>query len=321
MIDEAVLERLLRDEAETYDVPEGGEAGVLADAAEYEGRRGPRWVGWVAAAAAVVAVAVGVPLTAGDDGGSPSAGRGGVFLANDDAGKTVGGGSEYGGGTVAPEDPAVVRTGEIGLEVPRSRVADTLLRARRVAAARGGFVAESDSTTDGDHPVGAVTIRVPVKEFDTAVEELSRLGDVRYSGTRGEDVTAEVTDVAARLESLVATRAQLRTLLARATDVADVLAVQQRLTETQTQIEQLQAKQESLAERTTYGTVHVTVSPPGGTDPEGFAGAWEDARDGFTGGFRGLLAASGTIAFALVVGLVLLLAGRAAYRYWLRGTV
>jgi hypothetical protein len=216
-----------------------------------------------------------------------------------------------------------VRTGEVSVEVPRDKVAAALRDLVRLAAAHRGFVAASSSSTDGDSPTGNVTLRVPVADFDAVVDEVGRYGRVLGSTSTGEDVGDEVADVAARLKTLVATRAQLQALLARAKDVGEVLAVQTRVTEVQTQIEQLQAKQASLADRTTYGTLRVDVLSPGArqAEPSGFRRAWRNAVDGFVGGFEALVAASGTLAFLLLVGGVLLLLARLAYRAFVRRMV
>lgn len=325
MIDEAVLERLLRDEAETYSPPAGGPARIQAAAAQQGGGvHRPRrpWL-TVAAAAAMLVVGVGV---AGRGGGlgmpaslSGSSAERGTNTAYDGAGGAVGGKNAA---PDQPADPAIVRTGEIGVAVPKGKVAETLRAATRVAAAHGGFVAESSSATAGEHPYGTVTIRVPVAAYDQAVEDVGRLGEVRHSDTRTEDVSEQVTDTAARLRSLTATRDQLRTLLGRAKDVGEVLAVQQRLTEVQTDIERLQAERDALRDKTTYGTLLVSVGPPeSAAERGGFSEAWHDAVDGFVGGFEALVAASGVLAFLLLVGGVLLVAGRRAYRYWVRGVV
>lgn len=337
MIDETVLERLLRDEAATYDVPEGGPAAVLGAAAVDEERR-PRRTWLLAGAAAVALVASGLlvadalrlpirmPTALQEDSGT--AGGGNTYAPG--AGDKQGAPNETRGVLTDGDavDPGaagahVVRTGELWLEVPKGRVRDALRDVARIAGTHGGYVAESKAEMSADAPSGYVTIRVPVAAFDKAVEDLGRLGDVRHSGTGGEDVTAQVTDTAARLRSAVATRAQLRTLLTRATDIGDVLAVQGRIDEVQTEIERLQAAQDSLKDRTSFGTLRVEVSPPGTIDPdrEGFGGAWDKAVDGFVGGFEALLAASGTIAFLLLVGVTLFFLARRAYRFWMRGVV
>jgi len=302
MIDEAVLERLLRDEAETYDPPAGGPARIVSAAAAQGGAvRAPRRP-WLAVAAAAVMLVVGVGV-AGRGGVVTSTSVGGADTSYDEAGGAAGGKNAA---PDQPAGPAVVRTGEVAVAVPKAKVAETLRAAARVATTHGGFVSESSTATAGEHPYGTVTIRVPVAAYDQAVE----------------DVTEQVADTAARLRSLTATREQLRTLLSRAKDVGEVLAVQQRLTEVQTDIERLQAERDALRDKTTYGTVLVSVGPPdSAAERGGFSKAWHDAVDGFVGGFESLVAASGVIAFLLVVGGVLLVAGRRAYRYWVRGVV
>ena len=318
MIDEAVLERLLRDEAETYDPPAGGPARIVSAAAAQGGAvRAPRRP-WLAVAAAAVMLVVGVGV-AGRGGVVTSTSVGGADTSYDEAGGAAGGKNAA---PDQPAGPAVVRTGEVAVAVPKAKVAETLRAAARVATTHGGFVSESSTATAGEHPYGTVTIRVPVAAYDQAVEDVSRLGEVRHADTRTEDVTEQVADTAARLRSLTATREQLRTLLSRAKDVGEVLAVQQRLTEVQTDIERLQAERDALRDKTTYGTVLVSVGPPdSAAERGGFSKAWHDAVDGFVGGFESLVAASGVIAFLLVVGGVLLVAGRRAYRYWVRGVV
>lgn len=325
MIDEAVLERLLRDEAETYEPPADGPARIQSAAARQGGAvRAPRrpWLA-VAAAAAVLVVGVGV---AGRGGGiGMPASMPGPVTDRGTGSSYDGAGGAVGGKNAAPDQPtgpAIVRTGEVAVAVPKGKVAETLRAAARLAAAHGGFVEASSSATAGDSPYGTVTIRVPVAAYDQVVEDASRLGEVRHSDTRTEDVTEQVADTAARLRSLTATREQLRTLLRRAKDVGEVLAVQQRLTEVQTDIERLQAERDALRDKTTYGTLLVSVGPPESAEERGgFSKAWHDAVDGFVGGFETLVAASGVIAFLLLVGGVLLVAGRRAYRYWVRGVV
>lgn len=325
MIDETVLERLLHGEAETYDVPPHGPADVLAAATEDEQRRPERlkWAGFVAAAASVVVAAalVGPRLTTSrmESGGGGQVG-GGVTTVADNANKQLAEEDRQAPGST--DGAYVVRTGDTWLEVPKGRVRDVLRDVARVAGTHGGYVSESDAGLSGERPSGSVTIRVPVAAFDRAVEEVGRLGDVREQSVRGEDVSERVTDTAARLRSATATRAQLRALLAKATTVTDVLAVQERLAQVQTEIEKLTATRDSLRDRTSYGTLRVHVSPPGSPDERGgFANAWDDAVDGFVGGFQGLVAVSGTLAFALVVGLAGFFLARRAYRLWVRGVV
>lgn len=346
MIDEAVLERALRDEAATYDPPPGGPDRILN---AYASSGGPRpgvpvrrvKKGWLVAAAGVAFVlalpSLGRLAPSGPAASRSSTSNGPGLVSNgtqrgslDSQYDDATGGSGDGGTPDTPKAPGadsakVIRTGTIAIEVPRDRVATVLRDLPGVAAAHRGYVAESSSRSSGDDAGGYVTLRVPVADFDRVAAEVSRLGTVRTSTANGEDVTDQVTDVAARLKSLTATRAQLQTLMAKAKDVGEILAVQSRITDVQTQIEQLQAKQASLADKTSYGTLRVEVAVSGTLkephQPSGFGKAWRTARDAFVGGFEGLVAASGTIAFLLLLGAALVFLGRLAYRVFVRRMV
>jgi hypothetical protein len=353
VIDEALLERALRDEAGTYEPPPGGPDRIL-DA--YAASGGPRpgvpvrrvKKGWLVAAAGVAAVLALPSLgrlaptgsSSSTTSGSPATfqdksatGQRNSLDSEQPTGGTTTGSAGSGGGS-APDTPKapgadsakVIRTGTVAIEVPRDRVAGVLRDLPGIAVAHRGYVAESSSRSAGDDAGGYVTLRVPVADFERVAAEVGRLGKVRTTTANGEDVTDQVTDTAARLKSLTATRAQLQTLMARAKDVGEVLAVQTRITEVQTQIEQLEAKQASLADKTSYGTLRVEVAVSGALaeaphEATGFGKAWRTARDAFVGGFEGLVAASGTIAFLLLLGAALVLLGRLAYRAFVRRIV
>ncbi|HEX8003349.1 MAG TPA: DUF4349 domain-containing protein [Mycobacteriales bacterium] len=334
MIDELVLERALRAEAETYAVPEDGPAAVRAAASGRATRRRAtggrgRWL--LAGAAAAAAAVVGLAST-GSLAPAASRLRSGYATSADgyagggkdallDSDSASGGVNEQAGAPVAPA-ARVQRTGDVTVEV--RDVPGTLDALARVANGRGGFVAASTSGGDPESPTGSVTLRVPAAAFDATVADVRRLGDVVALATTGTDVTAQVEDVAARLRSLTAARAQLQQLLSRANTVGEVLSVQERLTTVQTEIEQYQARQKSLEDSTTYGTLRVAVQEPGTSpdrEPTGFAKAWHDAVDGFVSAAQRVVAASGTIAFVLLAGLALALLLRPLYRAWVRRIV
>jgi hypothetical protein len=206
----------------------------------------------------------------------------------------------------------------VEIELRRGGFADALARLAALATGSGGFVAETRTSEAGRAPRGSVTIRIPASAFDGVVAEVRALGTVRSLTTQAVDVTGQFVDLEARIRTLDATRAQYLTLLTRARAIGDILAVQERLTDVQSQIEQLQGQRDALADRAALATLTVSVAEPGaGQPPEraGFAKAWDDAVDGFTGALAAILAASGT---ATVVLGVLALVAAAGRLLWLR---
>lgn len=184
----------------------------------------------------------------------------------------------------------------------------------------GGYVAES--TESGEVPRGTVTVRVPAGSFDQLLVDLRGLGEVNAVTSKGTDVTAQFIDLAARLSALSATRDRFLEVLGEARNVGDIIAVQDRITGVQTEIELLQGQQRLLEDQAGFGTLAITLGEPGAErvvvadEPErGLAQAWGDARRRFGDGVEGIVAWSGSAAVVLIAGLVLLGAGRVA---WLR---
>ena len=111
-----------------------------------------------------------------------------------------------------------------------------------------------------------MTLQVPVDSFaDGAASRPRRSARPSDLTTKATDVTGQYVDLQSRITALQASRQQYLTILAKATTVGDVLAVQEQLDTIQSQIEQLQGQLQLLTSQTSYSTLTVTVSE--GTPP------------------------------------------------------
>lgn len=226
--------------------------------------------------------------------------------------------------SVAPaaEKAKVVKTGSIDLEIRKGAFEATIERITSLAIGMGGYIAESTTTESDTVPRGGVTVRVPAASFDQLLTELRRLGDVNAVTSKGTDVTAQFTDLDARHAALSATRDRLYEVLRGAGNVGDIIAVQDRITAVQTEIEQIKGQQRLLTDQTSFGTLAVTLAEPGarevraGEPGDGLGAAWREARRRFGNAIEGLIEWSGT---ASVVALVTLLVGALAWLTWTRG--
>ena len=104
-----------------------------------------------------------------------------------------------------------------------------------------------------------MTLQVPVASFAGVVRRAEALGRVSDLSTKATDVTGQYVDLQSRITALQASRQQYLTIMTKATTVGDVLAVQEQIDYTQSQIEQLQGQLQLLASQTSYSTVTVTV--------------------------------------------------------------
>lgn len=316
MITDEALTSWLHDAADDVPLPDGGLAAAMAPLTTTPAIRSRRWRVHrpaLAGAAAVVAVLVllGVtvarhngssgPKTSSASNASAGAPRAGV------AAGPAAGGAKAPAAAVPVAGPRVVRTATVTLAVPAADVAGTLTRLRGLVGG-GGYVQDSTTSLAGTDPTGTVTLRVPSADYARVRDALAAgtYGKVTAFDERGQDVTAQYTDLGARIDALSQTRASYLTLLSRAKSIGDVLAVQAQLTAVQQQIESLQGQQKVLADDSDDATFTVTVGEPGHTTPtaasrSGWSQAFHDAGHGLAGGLQALVSASGVTLVVLLV--------------------
>ena len=216
----------------------------------------------------------------------------------------------------APVDSAkVVKNGSVELGVEKGAVPEAITRITGMATGLGGYVADTRTNggSDGVQASGTVTVRVPAATFEQLLGDVGRLGDVRATTSSGVDVTAQYTDLDAKIGALQATHDQLLTILTQAESIPDILAVQDRLNQVQGEMDSLKGQRQLLADQTAYGTLAVTVLEPGATaaplsseHDEGIGDAWDDAKGRFGDAIEWLVRISGTLVVLVGLGLVAL---------------
>ena len=152
----------------------------------------------------------------------------------------------------------MIRTGSMDLVV--KSVPDAVQSVRDTTSALGGFVSDSSLNGSGDQQTAQVTLRVPSNKLDDAIPRLKSLAvEVRTVSTSSRDVTEEVTDIEASLRNLRSVEVQYTQLLGRATNVNEVLQVQQRLDQTRLQIDRTEARRKVLASQADLSTLSVSM--------------------------------------------------------------
>jgi Domain of unknown function (DUF4349) len=222
----------------------------------------------------------------------------------------------------------IEQTGTVGLRVPHGELRHAMAQLSGLAVASGGFVASSQTQSGGSAdsgPTGAMTLQVPVGDFDTVLAAAQRIGTTTSLSTKATDVTGQDVDLQSRLVALQASRQQYLTIMGKATTIGDVLAVQTQLDTIQGQIEQIQGQLSVLGGETTYSSVTVDLSeavaapaPPSPVPGSGIVGAWHDSVSGFLAGVDGMVRVGGPLLFALVCLAGALVAGRTLWRRYQR---
>ncbi len=139
-------------------------------------------------------------------------------------------------------DRMIVRTGSLTVLV--EDVPGTIDKIARLAEDMRGFVVTSSSGKDSQQRlIGTISIRVPAERFADAVKAVRDLAvEVTSETSSSQDVTQEYTDLSSRLRNLEASEQQLLSLMAKATKIEDILAIQKELTNVRGQIEQTKGR-------------------------------------------------------------------------------
>jgi hypothetical protein len=171
------------------------------------------------------------------------------------------------------EAAQIVKTGSLSLEVADIDQSTTLAKA--AVAGLGGNVSQSNRSGSGDYLTASITFRVPSARWDDTLTALHKLGSkILSEETNSTDVTSQVVDLDARLDNLNRTEAALQAIMNKAVLMADVLAVQNQLTQTQGQIEQLTAQRDHLKSQAAMSTLTVTFQLPSQTVINQTAQGW-----------------------------------------------
>jgi hypothetical protein len=114
-----------------------------------------------------------------------------------------------------------------------------------------------DVTGDANAPQAILVLRVPPAAVDSVLASLSGTGTVTYRNRASADVTGQVADVNSRVASAQAGITELRGLINRATDLGDLVSLENALEQRESDLESLEAEQRALGDETRLATVTV----------------------------------------------------------------
>ena len=136
---------------------------------------------------------------------------------------------------------------------------------------QGGFV-ETENYSDGEYrdydysyvsnsdknKRYSATVRIPSRKYDTMMDSMGNLGDVRSKTSSTENFSQEYSDLSIKLNILQQTFDRYSALMENATDEDYILELQNRLTELQIQIEQTKSRMNRIDTDVAYSFLDVS---------------------------------------------------------------
>ncbi len=204
------------------------------------------------------------------------------------------------------------RSAELALTTPRDQIEDVADGVIRVTDRHGGFVLSSSVSAGDKSDAGAsLDLRIPSRQLQATIADLSELAHVRSRTQSSRDVTAQFSSPRRRLADALAERRGLLRQLAQADTPNETAAVRARLRAVNRRADRARTALRHLRERVAYSGVAVLVEP-GAAGGKG-GGGWslgDAAHDA--------VSVLGAVAGAAIVGLAVALpAGFVAFLGWL----
>ncbi|MFT4215854.1 MAG: DUF4349 domain-containing protein [Micropruina sp.] len=210
--------------------------------------------------------------------------------------------------TAAPSEASraderqIVRTGALSLRC--TDLAATAGQLRQLAESMDGFVASESiwTTADSADASSRIVLSVPTENLDRFMTDAAKLGELVTRSVTARDVTEQVVDVKARIRTLRESIGRIRALMDKAGSITEIARVENELTERQSELEALLAKQKALKNQVERAPVTVTLLRPDQPDPQnpfltGLAQGWEALQNSIAVLFTVL---GGILPFALI---------------------
>lgn len=163
----------------------------------------------------------------------------------------------------APAEPAeqvkkIIRTAH--LTIGTKTYEDSLAALRRLCEDSGGWVSYTSESADSDGNRRAyLTLRIPTDTLDAYLADSVSLGRIISREESASDVTDSYYDTQARLDTQLALMARLQALVTDAASLADLLALEEQIADTQYEIDRLQSSLAATDREVDYATLDVTL--------------------------------------------------------------
>src|SRR4030067_1189473 len=125
----------------------------------------------------------------------------------------------------------------------------------------GGYMVSTSYNRPNESPFATITVRVPTDKLDAALDYFrSQAIKVTSENLVGTDVTEEFTDIQALLVTYEKTKTKFEAILDKATQIQDILTIQERLISIQTQIDSLKGQEKALKQNADLSKITLFLS-------------------------------------------------------------
>ena len=140
---------------------------------------------------------------------------------------------------------------------------------REKVNAFGGFIENENEYSQGGYYTGKeqkslwvlyMNVRIPTERFEEFLGGAEDIGNITSRSSSAENISRVYNDVSAQIEALEKQQKRLLEMMDRAETIEDMIAVEDRLSEVQYQLNKLKTNRESMDTDVAYSTVSITLN-------------------------------------------------------------
>lgn len=158
--------------------------------------------------------------------------------------------------TMLPEGRKIIRSAALTITTPTFE--DSLNHIRQTCTEQGGWIADF-SQSGNTSRTAYLTLRIPSTALDAFLSGTDQWGRITKRSETTTDMTEQYTDTAGRLASQQALMARMVELAASATDMEDLLFIEEKMAEIQYNIDSLTGSLTRIDRQVDYATVSLTL--------------------------------------------------------------
>lgn len=152
----------------------------------------------------------------------------------------------------------LIYTSNVNIETKEFDVAENAVR--NTVTKMGGYIENTNSYSYSSSCRNSYyKVRIPVSNYREFLTAVCEIGSVTYQSERVEDVTTQYLDVEARLNSLENKMRRLEVLKVEATDLDQLLKIEDQISNTQYQLENYTSQLNYLKNQVSYCTVEINL--------------------------------------------------------------
>jgi len=149
--------------------------------------------------------------------------------------------------------PVVIFQGDVKMLTEEEAIPKTIDRIVDLAEQAGGHISARKDLS--------VQVKVPSAHFRETLSKIDEIGGVTSRSVQADDVSEEFHDLEVRLANLRTTRARLQELMAKATNVNEMLVVERELERIAQEVDKIEGRLEFLRTRAAMSTIAVAFTP------------------------------------------------------------